>query len=266
MSEGAARVVSVDLGWSEATKGRNAAAFLTPTGRIRFDQSLPSEDSALSSFLRSLVPPRAPILLDIPIEGGDHLAATGRAFREIDYALLRARISLYPSARAVGRGERLGRLLGSHRVHETYPYAILRVLWALLKAGKLSRAIGGSDEALLDESAWRIMPPRYKRGTQEERRRALEAVYGLLTSPDLGLPFDPELPRPVRGASLSALSDLYDACVGLLPAYLTLRNAGTHSLVGIAAGRGGGAILLLADPWLRERMGRAVEWTPFRVE
>ncbi|MBI4611779.1 MAG: hypothetical protein HY726_22550 [Candidatus Rokubacteria bacterium] len=266
MSEGSpASVVSVDLGWSESTRGRNAAAFLTRAGRIRFEQSLPNANPALAAWVRGRVAAGGTVLLDIPIGGGDHLAATGKAFREIDGALQGAGLPLYPSSRAVGRGGALSRLLPGYRVREIYPYAILRVLWALHETGRLASAIGGSDGAWLDASAWRVLPPRYKRGTPGVKRRGLEAIHGLLTSRALALPFELELPRPVRGVSLAALSDLYDACLGLVPAWLAARH-GMHPMVGIAAGRHGEALLLLADAWLRARLGRSVRWVPFRVE
>jgi len=267
MSEGPpASVVSVDLGWSERTRGRNAAALLTPAGRIRFEQSLPNENLVLAAWVRRRVAPRGTVLLDIPIHGGKHLAVTGRAFREIDSALQRVRISLYPSARAIDRGGRLRRLLRGYGVCEIYPYAILRVLWALREAGRLARAVRGSDEPCLDDAAWRIAPPAYKRGTPAEKLRGLAAVHRLLTCRDLGLSFQPELPRPTRGASLAALADLYDACLGLVPAWLAARHGGSHPLVGIASDRSGGALLLLADAWLRARLGGSVRWLAFRVQ
>lgn len=49
MTGAPARVVSVDLGWSEATHGRNAASLLTGAGRIRFEQSLPNENPVLAA-------------------------------------------------------------------------------------------------------------------------------------------------------------------------------------------------------------------------
>ena len=258
MSEDGAQLLCLDLGWAPSTRSRTAAALLTPAGRIRVARLASRDDSELAKRLAGLLQPRALVLLDIPIEGCAELRPGGPALRPIDRRLARAGIPVLPSLNAGVRGRELSgairALAPDVTVQETYPFAVLRVLWALHVSGKLGAVKRRQAGELLSSAVWRRWPPRYKRApTRGERIRALKEIFVLLTHPDLGLAFDPALPAPLLGLSSSAiarLSDCYDACLGLIPGLL----GPDHPLVATVADAGGGSLLLLADAWLRARL------------
>ena len=258
MSEGGATLLCLDLGWAPSTRSRTAAARLTASGRIRVERLPSADDRELVERLAELLHPHALVLLDLPIDGCSRLRPAGPTVRPVDRRLARAGIPVLPSVKAGGRGQRLKRAIRKRvpdaAVQETYPFAVLRVLWALHLSGQLGAVKRRQIGTVLNEKIWRQWPPRYKRArTLGERRRALRKILGLLTHPDLGLAFDPPLPLPsarLSASEIARLSDCYDACLGLIPGLL----GPDHPLVMTAADPGGGAILLLADAWLRARL------------
>lgn len=258
MSEDDTHLLCLDLGWAPSTRSRTAAALLTRSGRIRVAPLSSHDDAELASRLARLLHPHGLILLDIPIEGCTKLRPGGPAVRPVDRRLARAGIPVLPSVKAGMRGHQLKRAIRARArdvtIQETYPFAVLRVLWALHVSGQLGAVKRRQPGELLNGKVWRQWPPRYKRAPAlGERIQALKKIQGLLTHPDLGLVFDPPLPSPSEGLSsseLARLSDCYDACLGLIPGLL-----GTdHPLVATVADPGGGSLLLLADSWLRARL------------
>ena len=245
-----ARVVAVDLPWSAGHPDRTAVAVLTPAAQVSVVPVDPSEP--IPSVIARLAAPDADVLLDIPIAG-----CTGEpGFRPVDRRLARAGIPILPWTAAGTRGAELARAISERlpdaRVHEVYPYAVLRVLWALKATGRLGALRPGEVDGSV-EPGWAAWPPRYKRGrTRAERLRALAEVWAALTDRSLGLEFDPPLPAPDPRASLARLADRYDAVLALVPGLLGFAHPAVHC----ERDEGGGAILLLADAWLRKRLGR----------
>ena len=241
------RVVAVDLPWSAAHPDRTAVAVLTPSGAV----SVSSADArrALPSVIADLAEPDAHILLDIPIGG----CSGSGAFRPVDRRLAGAGIPLLPWTQAADRGVRLAREIRARlpqaTVDEVYPYAVFRVLWALHRTQSLGLLRPGRIEGRL-ERGWSRWPPRYKRArTRGERLAALSKVRRILTGAELALSFDPPLPRPAAG-SRSRLTDCYDAALAIIPGVLGLG----HPAVYRESDEEGGAVILLADSWLRGRL------------
>lgn len=242
------RVVAADLPWLAAHPDRTRIAVLSPSRVV----SVLSVDStrALPSVIADLATPDAHVLLDIPIRG-----CTGPdAFRPVDRRLASAGIPVLPWTTAGGRGACLmaaiRRRLPQALVDEVYPYAILRVLWAL----RLTRSLAALPRGAIDgrlEPSWSRWPPRYKRAPSVHvRLRALALVRRLLEDPALGLAFEPPLPRPREVGSLARLGDCYDAALAIVPGVLGLG----HPAVYRAGQSARGAVLLLADAWLRKRL------------
>ena len=242
------RVVAVDLPWSAAHPDRTAVAVLTPSGAVSVFSA--ERGDALPSLIADLAMPDAHVLLDIPIGG-----CTGPgAFRPVDRRLARAGIPLLPWTKAGDRGARLAREIQARlpraTVDEVYPYAVLRVLWALHRTQSLGLLREGRIEGRL-ERGWSRWPPRYKRArTRRARSAALSQVRRVLTDAGLGLSFDPPLPRPAVG-SLSRLTDCYDAALAIVPGVLGLGHPAVHR----ESDEEGGALILLADSWLKRRLG-----------
>jgi predicted nuclease with RNAse H fold len=259
------RVVSVDLGWKESTRHRTAVAVLSGEGTIRVARLSLSggAEPFVDQFARHLVGLVAPgglLLLDIPVDGCEGLSRE-RPHRGFDRRLIRAGIPLLPPYKAAGYGSRLGQAVRSLNpavtVQETYPYAILRVLWALRRAERLG-ALRALEPLTLEEAQWREWPPRYKRARRrDERRKALREIHGLLTHPDLALHFEPPLPAP-DADPLDGVADCYDACLGLIPGFL----GSDHPWVFRAGDAGGGSMLILADRALRARLAGCYNPTP----
>src|SRR5881396_1937470 len=177
------RIISVDLPWSEGKEKRTVAAtFDGETPYLATD--LPSSPDELVEQIACIAAPSALVLLDIPIEGCEHLSSTN-AFRALDRGLLRVGVPILPSVKAGGRGANLKRLLWARRndlrVEESYPYAVLRVLWALQRQEKVAALLDGRSQGTNLEGEWGAWPPKYKRARIiEARRKAMGEVADLL--------------------------------------------------------------------------------------
>jgi hypothetical protein len=238
-------VVAADLPWSAGRPGRIRIAILLPSGAV----SVLASDGTrpLPLLIADLAAPNAHVLLDIPIRG----CARGTAFRPVDRRLAAAGIPVLPWTAAAGRGAGLARAirrrLPDATVDEVYPYAVLRVLWALSRTGSLAALRRGAIDGRV-EPGWRRWPPRYKRApTRRARLHALGQVRRILEDPALGLTFEPRLPE---AGSLTGLGDCYDAALAIVPGLLGL----SHPAVYRAGAPRRGAVVLLADRWLRGRL------------
>ena len=242
------RVLAADLPWSAAHPDRTRIAVLSPSGVVSV--LAVGSPRALPAVIGDLAAPDAHILLDIPIRG-----CTGRdSFRPVDRRLASAGIPVLPWTGAGPRGARLARAIRRRLpdaiVDEVYPYAILRVLWALVRTRSLAALRAGAIDGRV-EPGWRRWPPPYKRApTRTTRLRALARVRRILEDPALGLAFEPPLPRLREAGSLARLGDCYDATLALVPGLLGLG----HPAVYRAGEPRRGAVLLLADAWLRRRL------------
>jgi len=124
------------------------------------------------------------------------------------------------------------------------------VLWALVRTRSLAALRAGAIDGRV-EPGWRRWPPPYKRApTRTTRLRALARVRRILEDPALGFAFEPPLPRLREAGSLARLGDCYDATLALVPGLLGLG----HPAVYRAGEPRRGAVLLLADAWLRRRL------------
>lgn len=256
---GGADVLSVDLGWNADTHDRTAVAYRALSGISVL--SVPPE-RGLPEAIAELAAPSALVLLDIPIEGCAGLDSKA-PYRQVDRALHRLNIPLLPSYKAGGRGvvlrDALRRKRPDLRVEESYPYAVLRVLWALRRTGRGLDLGRDSYERVSLEGAWGEWPPRYKREPNLEARRAAAVqVAGLLEA---------QFPRAdsIRGlaeeaaaagaGALTDLSDRIDAALGLVAAVAAAAKSPWSWRAAVSDDRG--AILTIADRWLRERFASA---------
>jgi hypothetical protein len=249
-------VVAADLPWSAGRPDRIRIAILSPSGAVSV--LAPDRTRPLPLVIADVAAPDAHVLLDIPIRG----CAGAGAFRPIDRRLAAAGVPVLPWTAAGRRGAGLARAirrrLPDATIDEVYPYAVLRVLWALSRTRSLAALRRGAIDGRV-EPGWGRWPPRYKRApTRRGRLQALGQVRRLLEDPALGLAFEPKL--PVAGP-LAGLGDCYDAALAIVPGLLGL----DHPAVYRAGEPRRGAVLLLADAWLRERLtGRC--YTPGALE
>jgi hypothetical protein len=175
-----ASVISVDLGWKLDASDRAAVAFVSREGvRVR---QISGTDENLIQFIAEVGKPGALVLLDVPLDGCDDLN-TDRPRRSVDFRLAKIGVPILPSIRAGDRGTVLRRRLfdarADLRVEESYPYAVLRVLWALDRLGQSYRHDTGTD---VDFSpVWWQWPPKYKRARRViDRLEATQQVAELL--------------------------------------------------------------------------------------
>lgn len=165
-------------------------------------------------------------------------------------------IPLLPSAKAGKRGAHLREQIITCRpdleVCESYPYAVLRTLWAMHVSGLppllTDRIYADADLARV----WWTWPPRYKRAARVgERRTAIGGVYDLLAKVQ---GFSLVVVRPDVQAStrkLAELSDGYDALLGLV-AGIAAVDGSPWSWRAEVRDRDG-AIVTIADRSLRDR-------------
>lgn len=253
-------IISIDIPWKSEKKERRALAFADKNRNIRIMRA--SDDDELLELVQGKAEPRSFILLDVPIDGCDCL--NGKHFRPVDKALTRQTLPALPASKAGSRGRNLKSLLKRDkkrfRVYEIYPYATYKFLAYLKDRQLLQRLNLDRFDNLLDEGFRIYWPPKYKRERQrEEYLRSIRYLYYLLTDPSLGLSFSPPLRYPDFSFTLGELSELcdeYDACLG---AIVGIYHANKSSYVWLAGDSDSGSILLLADRWLSERMGKEVK-------
>lgn len=251
-------IISIDLPWNPDKKGRRAVAVADLDGNVKIAQA--GDDNELLELIRGNTESESLVLLDVPIEGCGELDS--EHFRPVDKALARQGIPILPTSKAKDRGnvlkERIKSINRGKRVtvQEIYPYAIYKFL-AYLKEKELLQRLGvGEFDTLLDDGFRIYRPPKYKRERKRgERRDNMKYLYSLLTDPSLGLRFLTPLPYPNDLSNPDKLSDEYDACLG---AIVGVYSASNSRYACIAGNSESGDMLLLADKWLVEGLGREV--------
>jgi predicted nuclease with RNAse H fold len=247
------RIISVDLPWSDGKEKRTVAATLD-ADQASIATDLPSSSDDLARHLIRVAAPNALVLLDIPIEGCDRLT-TADAFRPLDRRFLKAIVPILPSVKSGDRGARLRNMLRAQRsdlrVEESYPYAVLRVLWSLKLQCELGALDDGRTQNVTLEPEWRAWPPRYKRAREvRSRREAMTEVAGLLKTVLRGRFADlVRSPSEAGGRELDRICDEYDALLGLIAGW-AFDQASPWSWRAEVAGEPG-AIVTIADEWLR---------------
>jgi predicted nuclease with RNAse H fold len=241
-------VISVDLPWSTNHDDRLAvASWDGQTVRVERPENL-------LDWIRREASPDGLVLLDVPIEGCSTLR--GRHFREVDRLLQRLGVPLLPSSKAGAKGRELRDAIRRRRrdlsVHESYPYSVLRVLWAAQSYGSGS-LLRNLERPELSARWWTFWPPRYKRAKDlATRTAAMEAVHRLISGlgPKWAACLKDKRPNGSTGRKLALLADEYDALLGLF-AGIARRERRPWSWEASAAGASG-SILTIGDKRLRD--------------
>lgn len=210
-------VISIDLGWSRTNLDSTAAAWCEEGGRLLW--TAPGDRTDILVFLERFRGKRALVLLDIPIYGTDGLNRQ-RPFRQLDRALMSFGIPLLPSYKAGDYGNGLAGQIRSEfpdfEVVESYPYAILRFLWA---ARHEPACLSGPLKPVIDVSSFvRDWPPKYKRSRNKgERVRHMVSVLEILNLfLDIGNTGELQPDDSIGSKQLNSLCDIYDALLGLV--------------------------------------------------
>ncbi len=254
MRSGAADVISIDLPWSDA-RGRTAMASRSPSG---ISVVAVASDDELVRYVQLHAARNASVLLDVPIEGCGDLDKK-KPRRAVDDRCQRVGIPILPSVKAGMRGPELtSRLRGIRpdlRFQESYPYAVLRVVWGLHLQGRPFRF--NDDPAKVDlSSVWRSWPPKYKRSKTVAQKlvamREVAAVISMLPG------LEPVVTYPLEtatGRDLACLADNYDALLGLVAGIAGVDDSPWSWLVKTPGDAG--TILTIADGSLRRRFAEA---------
>ena len=245
------QAISVDLPWG--SRGEAAIVTVDQDGRAAWDFCEYPE--GLIERLHGKTD--ALVLLDIPIYGLDRLV--NRGFRRIDRALQCVGIPLRPSTGARTLGWELMRRMVAEagvvteRVREIYPYAVYKVLDYLRHRRHLGSLAREQVGPLLNRDFLSHWPLPYKRSSwRGTRRQGMEALYRVLTQPDLRLDFWPPLPSPEgQKYGLKRTGDIYDAALGAVLGLHLLREDGWAVVKGDEEH---GDMALLADSWLAGRI------------
>lgn len=244
-------VVSFDLGWSEANRVRTAAAWCLEGGVPQWTP--PDEEVEIITFLERFKGTHTLVLLDIPIYGTEGLSKQ-RPWRPLDRRLQSLGVPLLPSYKAGDYGMRLaetimGRFPTIHVV-ESYPYAVLRFIWAI----KLNNADLGSRLLPLVNvhSWWKDWPPKYKRArTKGERVQCMQQVLDKLILFMRIDGLEQLAPDELMNTSLLGnLTDVYDALLALV---VGMKMAEGSPWVLEAKAGGPSMIPILTDSNLREK-------------
>lgn len=210
-------VISIDLGWSRTNLDSTAAAWCEEGGRLLW--TAPGDRTDILVFLERFRGKRELVLLDIPIYGTDGLNRQ-RPFRQLDRALMSFGIPLLPSYKAGDYGNSLAGQIRSEfpdfEVVESYPYAILRFLWA---ARHEPACLSGPLKPVVDVSSFvRDWPPKYKRSRNKgERVRHMVSVLEILNLfLDIGNTGELRPDDSMVSKQLNSLCDIYDALLGLV--------------------------------------------------
>lgn len=250
-----ADVLSIDLPWGHAA-GRTAIASRSPAGGIAV--ATVTGDEALLDHVRARAAPGARVLLDVPLDGCEALDAA-RPRRPIDDRFLAIGLPILPSVKSGDRGPALAARLRALRpdLHlvEIYPYAVLRVLWALRATRRPFRFT--DDASAIDlADTWRTWPPKYKRApTRVAKLAAMRSVAQVLAElPGFRGATEP-VPDDATTTELARRADRYDALLGLV-AGIAAADGSSWAWLARAAGDAG-SILTIADGSLRRRFAAA---------
>jgi predicted nuclease with RNAse H fold len=245
-----ADVFSIDLPWGDA-KGRTAIASRSLAG-VRLISVI--GDDELLEHIRQHATRSALVLLDVPIDGCEGLGMK-KPRREVDDRFLAIGLPILPSVKSGTRGPELAKRIHEVRtdlrVGEIYPYAVLRVLWALQLEGKTFRFDDDMTKIDLCRSWW-AWPPKYKRAKSVALRLEAMRLVASVISAVPGLRDVTEIPPDdVTGTDLARRADGYDALLGLVAGISAVDDCSWswHA----KTTRDAGAICSIADAWVRRR-------------
>jgi predicted nuclease with RNAse H fold len=247
-----ADVLSLDLGWNAAADGRAAVALRSGAG-VRVQQLDGGDDEVVEQVGR-VAEHGALVLLDVPIDGCGNLSST-RPRRCVDDGLAKSGIPVLPSVKAGKRGPELRTLLLKERadllIEESYPYAVLRVLWALRQTSRRFRF--KDDGVSLDLSTWWWRwPPKYKRARRVAQRRMAMSEVAEAVAAIGGFGRAVPTVEDLAGTRLRRAADELDALLGLV-AGIASRNGSTWCWRAHCGHERDAAILTIADASLRRR-------------
>jgi predicted nuclease with RNAse H fold len=242
--------LGVDLPWSES--GEAAVSWLDRDGWVSWELcEYPEGLLRLVGEARDVL-----VLLDIPLHG---MASLGHEhFRPVDRALGRVGMPVRPSSSASDLGPRLAERLrreaglAPERILEIYPYAIYKVLSYLAGAERAMPMDPEQYFPALGADFVTHFPLPYKRNSARgTRKEGMEALYGTLADPRIGVQYRRALPEPGSGLSLKRCADVYDSVLGAVLGLHLLRGSPWAVVKGTERR---GSVALLADPWLSQRM------------
>ena len=255
-----ADVISIDLPWGKNATARTAIASRSPSG---ISITAVRDDIALVWHVEQLAAENALVLLDVPLDGCALLNKSNPQ-RAVDDRFQRVGIPILPSVKSGMRGPELAkRLLEARpdlRVREIYPYAVLRVIWALHEQELSFRF--EDDATCVDLSlTWWRWPAKYKRAkTRAAKLAAMNEVAAVLSAvPGVGA----AVRAPSASASVSdlaALADGYDSLLGLVAGIADVDRSSWSWLA--ECDQGSGAIMSIADASLRRRFDSARSTKP----
>lgn len=246
--------ISVDVPWSARTRSRTAIAAWSGGQALVVTEGLDGE--GLRHWIAEHASTGGLVVLDVPIDGCAGLCRSVPR-RDLDDRLARVGIPILPSYKSGDLGPRLRAALAHQRpdltIVESYPYAVLRVLWGLRQeAGIVDLSSKSYRLHVSPWPTWWRWPPRYKRHpTVAGRHEALAAVADILRSCDESYAALVRAPRLGTSAELAHLSDEYDAVLGLVAARAAVEGSSWSWNAEVP--EAGGSILTIGPPWLRER-------------
>ena len=253
-------VISIDMPWGKNTTARTAIASRSPAN---ISVTAVHDDDVLVQYVDQHAATNALVLLDVPLDGCESLSKSNPR-RGVDDRFLRIGIPILPSVKSGIRGPTIAkRLLDARpdlRVREIYPYAVLRVIWALHVQGLSFRF--EDDARRVDLSAtWGTWPPKYKRAkTRAAKLVAMNEIAAVLSNlPAVGS----AIRTPSASATvsdLSSLADAYDALLGLI-AGIAAVDRSSWSWISECE-QGCGSIVTIADTSLRRRFDSATKTKP----
>ncbi len=247
-SEGDADVLAIDLPWSERAR-RTAIAMRTRTG---VEVEAVRDDARLSEVVVERAARGALVLVDVPLDGCEVLSAA-RPRRGVDQRFAQSGVPILPPVVAGSRGPALRARLGATRPDlvfaEIYPYAVLRVLWALRLSGRTFEL--SADARAIDLAAWWwTYPPKYKRERDlARRRRAVRQVAALLG--EAGMAGQVRTVARATHGELDAVCDEYDALLGLVAGIAAVDRSSWSWRA--STSHDDGTILTISDASLRAR-------------
>lgn len=251
-----ADVIAIDLPWGRNTTARTAIASRSPSG---VSITAVRDDIVLVRHVEQRAAENALVLLDVPLDGCALLNKSNPQ-RAVDDRFQRVGIPILPSVKSGMRGPTLAkRLLDARpdlRMREIYPYAVLRVIWALHEQ---ERSFEFEDDARSVDlsSTWWTWPPKYKRAkTRAAKLSAMNEIAAVLSAvPAVGS----AISAPSASATVSdlfSLADAYDALLGLVAGIAAVGRSSWSWLA--ECDPGAGSIVTIADASLRRRFMSAI--------